>query len=796
MQLEHVNRPSLKTAYFVARIGAILSFVIAMIAMEGWLFHQSLLAGIFPPLSSMRFNTAVAMACSAVALLLIHPFPTPRKRAIGGLLLGSFALLVGALTLAEYLFQIDLRIDELFVKVPPGSSEALIPARMGPNTAYCLTCCAAAIVCISLGRSGGIRAAQVFAFFSAFLAFTALMGYAYGASAFYGISSYTRMALNTTLGMLFLSVSILGLRPTSHLMAVLTSEGAGGLMLRRLLPIAILVPIVFGWLRLKGQIAGYYGLEFGTAILTTVSVLVFTVIAWRTATVLQAANTELRRWEEIFRNASWGVCLADAATFRVILANSSLTKMHGYDAGELVGQPLTSLFSPERMSETERHLATVTDHGHDTFESVHVCKDGSTIPVLVEMVAVPDNTGRPLYIAANFQDISERKRRELDIRESERRLRQLADSMPQIVWMARPDGTVDYFNERWYEFSGFDRERAVGDGWENILHSDDVEKSIKTWHEAVRSGKPYEIQHRFLDRNRGGYRWFLGRALPVCNATGEIVRWYGTWTDIDAQKRAEQEEQHMRAELELALRELDAFSYTVSHDLRAPLRAIDAFLGMIEEDVADVLSEESRHHFNMVRENSVKMNALITGLLAFARLSRQPLARQRVNTSHVAIQARDMVLADVAGGRPEIQISPLPDLDADPLLLLQVFTNLLSNAVKYSSGRSAPLIEVGCEPRDDQDIIFVRDNGVGFRMEYAHRLFGVFQRLHHEHEFEGTGVGLAIVHRIITRHGGNIWATSELDKGACFYFSMGTEQRKELSSPVTFASEVFAKSAT
>ncbi len=226
------------------------------------------------------------------------------------------------------------------------------------------------------------------------------------------------------------------------------------------------------------------------------------------------------------------------------------------------------------------------------------------------------------------------------------------------------------------------------------------------------------------------------------------------------------------AELEAANKELEAFSYSVSHDLRAPLRAIDGFSRILLEDYLPQLPPDAQRHLQVVCANTRQMGELIDDLLAFSRLSRQPLRKQPVALGDLIDQVLEDLRAGQQEGNLEITVGNLPDCEADPAMLKQVFVNLLSNAVKFTRKREAPRIEVGCRQKEAESVYFVKDNGAGFDMRYADKLFGVFQRLHRAEEYEGTGVGLAIVQRVIHRHGGKVWAESGIDQGATFYFTL------------------------
>src|ERR1700758_3143566 len=225
-------------------------------------------------------------------------------------------------------------------------------------------------------------------------------------------------------------------------------------------------------------------------------------------------------------------------------------------------------------------------------------------------------------------------------------------------------------------------------------------------------------------------------------------------------------------DLEIINKELDAFTYSVSHDLRAPLRAANSYAKMLEEDYEKQLDEEGRRMLANINRNVEKMTALIDSLLDLSRLGKKEIRKIIVNTNELVKEVLGELLQNLSGKQVHSKINNLPDAYGDAELLKIVFTNLLSNAIKYSGKKDEPLIEIGAMVENDKNIYYVKDNGTGFNMTYKNKLFGVFQRLHRSDEFEGTGVGLAIVLRIVIRHGGTVWAESEVEKGATFYFSL------------------------
>ena len=239
--------------------------------------------------------------------------------------------------------------------------------------------------------------------------------------------------------------------------------------------------------------------------------------------------------------------------------------------------------------------------------------------------------------------------------------------------------------------------------------------------------------------------------------------------------------------VEASNRELDAFSYSVSHDLRAPVRHILGFSKILSEEYASALPPEAQKHLQRIQTGAERMGQLVDALLGLARLGRQGLRLEVTNLNKLVKEVIADLTLDAGSREVDWRIGDIPSMDCDASLVRQVFQNLLSNALKFTRSRAPAVIEVGLKKQAGSPIVFVRDNGVGFNMKYCDKLFGVFQRLHRAEDFEGTGVGLATVNRIIQKHGGRIWAEAELDQGAAFYFTLGASENTELQSKAATA---------
>jgi len=374
------------------------------------------------------------------------------------------------------------------------------------------------------------------------------------------------------------------------------------------------------------------------------------------------------------------------------------------------------------------------------------------------------------------------------------RLQKMAAASPQMLHsvMATPDGrvTFPYVSPAVTRLFGLSAEQLAEDGMAlvRMYHPDDADAVRMAVEKSARTLSPWRYEWRVVIPGRGEV-WIEGHSMPVPGPDGSVT-WHGTLNDISERKRAEQEirrlnqelearVQERTAELESANRELEAFSYSVSHDLREPLRAMSGFSRALMEDFNDSLPLEAQRYLGAVVGAAARMGQLIDELLSFSRLARTPLKLRPVDTNELVAQC----LLELNRGQAEVTVDELFPCQADPALLRQVFVNLLSNAFKYSRHRTPPRVEVGCH-RDEQGnaVFYVRDNGTGFDMSYSSKLFGVFQRLHRQEDFEGTGVGLAIVQRIVNRHGGRIWADAAPDQGATFSFTL------EMASPTSAGS--------
>lgn len=384
------------------------------------------------------------------------------------------------------------------------------------------------------------------------------------------------------------------------------------------------------------------------------------------------------------------------------------------------------------------------------------------------------------------------QRNTLEPTENEELFRQLIEIKDYAIVMLSPEGDILSWNLGAHHIFGYSAKEIIGRHFSIVYNQDDLKASCMDNHlgDALEHGR-MEAEWRLVKKD--GALFFVNLIYTPLYGTGSTLRGFTAMVrDITIQKQLEEENKLLHEnleervlqrtiELENANKELNAFSYSVSHDLRTPLRAIGGYSKMFLEDYAKILDEEGTRILNTIVENTELMGKLIDDLLEFSRLSRLEVLDEKINMKAIAERCIVDLLQIWQQKEYTINVDDLPACYADPNMMKQVWMNLIENALKYSSKTESPIVTISCIVEAQTYTYFVRDNGAGFDMQYATKLFGVFQRLHANDDFQGTGLGLALVNRIITKHNGHIWAESEVNRGATFYFKLPKTKGKDLS---------------
>jgi PAS domain S-box-containing protein len=468
--------------------------------------------------------------------------------------------------------------------------------------------------------------------------------------------------------------------------------------------------------------------------------------------------------------------------------NHGAEELYGWRAEEILGKVTHELLRtvfPEELIEIE---VETRERGSWEGELMHRRRDGSVVTVSSRWVLRRDAEGNPNGILESNRDISAKREAEESRRQSEERnhlneirFRLLIDAVKDYAIISLDaNGLVTSWNSGAERMKGYAAEEMMGQHVSRLYRKEDIEHGQldNELREAAAAGQVEREDWRV--RKDGSQFWAEVATSALRDSGGELIGFVKIDRDITTRTAATKQIEALNLELTQRVdelrsvnRELESFSSSVSHDLRAPLRHVDGFARILKEEHSAKMTPEAIRYLDRILTAATHMGQLIDDLLNLAKIGRLELRRERSQIAWLVKQAIAELPAEAKERNIEWWVEPLPELNCDARLLKLIFANLLSNAVKFTRKQENAVIEVGSRVTDGQPTIFVRDNGVGFDMQYADKLFGVFQRLHRQEDFEGTGIGLATVQRIVRRHGGEIWAESKVNSGTTFFFTLG-----------------------
>jgi PAS domain S-box-containing protein len=772
----------------ITGIACVAACVSAVVALLGWLLRQPTLTTVLPSNPSMNPLTAICLVLAAAATWIKRsPDRGARAQSVAqvcaGLVVG-----IGVVRLFSVLSGIELHVDQVIFR--DQLLAANFQSRMGAYSAAALVCLGLGLLTLDVRTRWGAGPAEGLLFGAVAVSVLGLIGYLYGAPVLHGL-----MALGTSFALFLLSAAALLTRSDRGFCALTLSATPGGTLVRRVLPAAVLVPFALAWVRIQGQRAGLYGLEVGTGLLALIIVGFLVRMVVTAARELNVADAERGRAEEALRKSVErqnlllestliGVLSADERG-TIVEANSVFLDLIGYAREEL---PLTweSITPPEWHHKSEFAKREIAERGRATpFEKEYLHKDGTRVPVLIGAATMPGTSAESV---AFIVDLRGKRRAELEIDKMRRFLDSVFENLPNMVFVKdAAELRFVQLNRAGEELLGLSRESLIGKNDYDFFPAEQADFFVAKDRSVMESRQLLDIPEEPVKTARGETRILHTKKVPILDAQGVPQYLLGISEDITAHKRAEKElaalNEGLRKrtqELELANKELESFSYSVSHDLRAPLRHVDGFTDLLTRHAGPSLDETGLRYLETISSSAKQMGRLIDDLLSFSRMSRTEMEHAAVDLNRVVADALESLRDETAGKDISWHVDTLPVLRGDVGMMRLVFTNLLSNAVKYSGTRPQARIQVGAREADDEVIVYVKDNGVGFDMQYVHKLFGVFQRLHGDDEFEGTGIGLANVQRIIHRHGGRTWAEAEVDLGATFYVALPRGPRHEI----------------
>ncbi len=786
-----------------ARIAGGFVFIVGIAVLLGWALNVPLLKSVFPGLVTMKANTALGMTLSGLTLMLLSRDKIDVPLRFCTVALAVVAVALGALTLGEYFLGWNLGIDELLFRDAEPIRTSL-PGRMSTSTAFCFVLVGSALSVASQQILSRLR----FSILSGLGATLIILG---GVATFGQIANvlfhlrlwnYFGMAVHTAMGFALLGIGLLSLvkgekglawsldkRITTGFIAsiaiMLTAAGVSWNYTSELQDAAAWVSHTHQVLKEIGDVrAGMAELESsqrGYIILGDEHLL-----ASR-----EEIKTEIRKSIENLRSLT-----ADNPRQKPRIDQLAPLISQRTDFGEQTilvrrqqgfasAQHMIALGTGMRLSaDVEQVLGAL--RGEEDSLLVTREKKSEMIStatfLLLPTVVFVSLTILSLALFFLNSGVGERMKAE----EASAQLAAIVHSSSDAIIGKDLNSVITSWNIGAEEIFGYTANEMIGHHTARLIPLDRRQEEIQI-NTRVENGESVE-HFDTLRLAKDGHLIDISMAVsPIKDKAGRIIGASKVARDVTERKAAEEKINQLNtkledrvvertAQLEAANKELEAFSYSVSHDLRSPLRAIDGFSQAILEDYGTQLPPEGLHYLQTIREGAQRMGILIDDLLTFSHLSRASLNRQTVNTAELVRSVIEDLSSERQGRQIEIRIGELLPCQGDRALLKQVWTNLLSNAVKYTRHRNPALIEIGCEV-EQETIYFVRDNGAGFDMRYVHKLFGVFQRLHSTDQFEGTGVGLAIVQRVINRHGGRVWAEAGLDRGASFYFTLKDESK-------------------
>ena len=804
---------------------AVFSGVVGLSGLAGWILRVPSLTTWGTAQVTMVANTGACFVLLGVSLWLLRKkdnqsFAWARK--LAAKTAAAIVGMVGLLSLAEHLSRLDLGIDQFLLAVPRALQTGTVrPGLMSPITAGAFLLLGLALLGIDRRTRRGWWPAQ-------FLSLAAGGGATFGVLSFafdpHIYAAHLSLALPTAVTLAVFSLGLVCARTEWGLGALLRSRTLGGSLARRLLPAAF-IPMLVGWIRWRITAAGLYS-EWSTVVLAALTTLFLLagLIAWA-AEAVYGNDVERRKVEEAlhesqerFRRLLDGV--KDYAIYmldpegHVVSWNEGAARLKGYRSEEILGQHFSCFYVPEDRAagKPSRELQESLEKGRFEEQAQRVRKDGSVFWANVVIAPMYDDSGVLRGYSKIARDITERRRAEERLGEQAeklacsrqaleaqtRMLKLVLDSVGEGLIAADQEGRFLIWNDCANKLMGRGAADLPSEQWTphyKVFLPDGITPYPPDRLPLVRAlhGESVQVELMIEHPEREDRASLEVSARPMKDAQGNVCGGVAILRDITQQKANEREIRELNeelehrvvertAQLETANKELEAFSYSVSHDLRAPLRHISGFAQMLVEDFGSTLDPGAQHYLERIQAGTQKMGLLVDQLLHLARVGRHAVNREASKLNSIVAEVVAILQPESEGRQVKWVIADLPTLECDPVLVRQVFQNLLANALKFTRSRAHALIEVSHHEEDGQTVFMVRDNGIGFNMKYVDKLFGVFQRLHRAEDFEGTGIGLATVQRIVQKHGGRVWAEGELDKGAAFYFTLGVGKKGGMKS--------------
>ena len=475
------------------------------------------------------------------------------------------------------------------------------------------------------------------------------------------------------------------------------------------------------------------------------------------------ARSELYEWASHLDHAQWGIVIGSPAGQLFELMNQAAARMHGYTISELVGKPMENIFAPERRADLSKSIQISDQTGHYTYESIHLRKDGTRFPVLIDITTVRDASGKIRHRVVNMQDLTEQKETLKALQDSYNRIAAILNSITDSYFSMDREWHVVDMNQRAEAFFGKNRIDIVGKEMFEIQPSEENGESRKQYEKAFRENFPVHFESQGAN---GSNLWFEVHAIPSDAGLSVYLK------DITKRKEAQVSLRTLNVALLKSNKELEEFAYIASHDLKEPVRMVSSFVRLLYDRNKLKLDKDSTEFIQFALDGARRMGDLIDNLLEYSRVGRKMKQFEIADVSLVIQDILTEMKSVIEGRKAEITVAgPLPIVTVDKEQLGEVFRQLIENAIKFTAD-GPPRVHITAEKKDSEWKFSIRDWGLGIDMNQSKRIFQIFQRLNPKEQFSGKGMGLAICKRIVERHGGQIWVESELGKGSLFHFTI------------------------